>query len=1106
MLRKIGIFVSKHPWLVVGFILFITIGFGSLLPGLEMQTTMDDFLPEDETVIANRKISEYFGEENVETIMIYIEKNEAKSITSPDSLREMYKVSNNIKNDFKEIVDILSVSGFVDIVCNMEFQKTLDNCSNEQIATAFNDLMEEVDHSEIKMLENDDPNEPFNYNPYPRISKGKNIDSIDLKNYYIQQTKDSLIFTFEVYDLSDFEEELISPAKGLTVYEWFFEFKNLIIPDEALNLTYKISAHVEPKNTLWELGGGFLNNIGGFFEQIRKGELRNSYQKNAMLWISMPDQPISFPIDLETGSVTFNTEENRISVSVSKEELGKYGIAPEIYGFELPARIGNSRAGFRYFQRPVLNLPWNRVTFNFNYLQDRIGKLQNRPLLGSISEKILIRYNNFTWQEFNEIFSMLEENDFIIDAISLKDIESFWTITDLAPDNERASASLFIKPSLFKDLKEGSTAFLSYDKEYTNANVALMIIQIDASLPSDEMTKLIRKIVERIKIYDSEENYVSMRITGGKIIEYEITDVSMAANQIVAPLIFIVISIILFLSFFKISYVLLPLVGLSVSIVWLFGTMVLLRMDFIIINVALIPMIMGLGVDYSVHMFHNYKAEIEKGKTAKESIIASITDIGTAMMLATITTFIAFLSFLTATMAPMRNFGFLCAIGIVYVFIVTITLQAAVRYILDRRKNPDKIKSKHDLNGKIMKKIARVVCIHPKPLVLITVLITVVMIFGATQVKTGFNMEDFLPEENESVQVLNEVMKEFPFASDERENILIEGNVATVQTLRGIRQTIENMKDNKYVMFTADNEPRTYSVLSIINKAVDRNQSLTYVFNLDSDNIPETNSDVKDLFDYLYNKYEFELREVLHKNKNGVYDATLIVVYTHTFSVKDSDLSTVMGDVYNELQNSIAYLDGNTAVITGDNSMIFSIMNSMPESQIISTVICLILAALVLIIVYKKLSLGLIAMIPVCISTVWIVGTMYFIGYSLNVMTIMITSLTIGLGITYAIHAIERFKLVAAKTGDVMESVSETVGHTGGALMIAAVTTIAGFGMLMLTPMQVQQQFGLITALTILFAFLTSIFILPPILMFWGRWQKKKYGYIINSNKNNKKK
>lgn len=1104
MLDKIGVFISKHPWLVVGLILLITLGFGSALPSLKMQTTMDHFLPEDETVIASEKINDYFGED-VEIIMVYVEKDKTNSVVSSNSLKEMYYVSNNIYDDFDEIVGVMNVPGFVDNVCGMEFQKTLENCSSEQIRIAFNDLMAEPDYSVLKMLSTDDPNEPIDYTRFPRLSKGENVDSTDLKNYYIQQTEDSFIFTFEVYDLTCFEEDLVSPAKGLTVYEWFAEFKNLIIPDEQMNMTYKISVHVEPKNTFWEIGNGFFNNIKGVFEQIKNSELKNSYQKTAMLWISMPGQPVSFPINLETGNVTFDTEENKIAVSVSREELGMYGIAPEMNGFGLPGRIGNSIAGFRYFQRPVFNIAWKGVTANFSYLQERLEKFQNRPILGSISEKILMRYNNFTWEDFNEMFAMLEQNNFVIDDISLKDIEGLWTTGDTAPNTGTSDVNLLVKPSFFEGLKEGTLAFLSYDEEYSNANAALMMIQVDGSLSAEEIAEISGEIVAKLNEYDSEEKYVSMRATGNSIIEYEINDAMMDANQIVIPLIFVVISIILFISFFKISYVLLPILGLSISVIWLFGTMVLLGMEFMVMEVALIPMLMGLGVDYSVHMFHNYRAELGKGKNTAQAIITSITDVGMAMLLATITTFIAFISFLTATMAPMRDFGVLCAIGIVYVFIVTITLQAAVRYIIDRRKNPEKVKTKHDPNGKVMKKAARVVCAHPKPILLITILVTIVMVFGATQIQTGFNMDDFLPEENESVQVLNDLIEEFPFSSQEKENILIEGNIATVQTLKGIQKTIDNLKDDQYVLFTMNNEPKTNSLISIIDNAVEQNNTLIEHFNLDFRNIPKTDSDVNEFFDYLYEKYDYETAEILHRNNKGVYDATVVVVYSNAFNVDDKDLNNVMEELYNELKDDIADLDGNSAVVTGDNSMMFSIMNSMTESQILSTVICIILAAIVLIIAYRKLSLGLISMIPVCISTIWIVGTMYFIGYSLNVMTIMITSLTIGLGITYAIHAIERFRIVADRTGDVIEAVSETVGHTGGALMIAAITTIAGFSMLMLTPMPVEQQFGLISALTIFFAFLTSIFILPPTLMFWGNWKKKKYGFIISPNKPKKK-
>ena len=170
----------------------------------------------------------------------------------------------------------------------------------------------------------------------------------------------------------------------------------------------------------------------------------------------------------------------------------------------------------------------------------------------------------------------------------------------------------------------------------------------------------------------------------------------------------------------------------------------------------------------------------------------------------------------------------------------------------------------------------------------------------------------------------------------------------------------------------------------------------------------------------------------------------------------------------------------------------------MTESQLLSTFISVLLAALILMIVFRNPILGLISIIPVGVSIIWIVGSIYFIGYSFNIMTVMVTSLNIGIGIAFGIHVIQRFRLTADRTGDVRKAVSKTVTHTGGALFIAALTTAAGFGMLILAPLSPEQQFGIITALTIIYSYITSIFVLPPVLMNWGIWRKKRKGFIIS--------
>lgn len=1105
MLKSLGQLIEKRPWFVITIISLITVGFGSLLPALEMQTSMENFLPEDEAVTANSRISNYFGAGD-KILMVFIQNQRSSSVISPDALREISFVSDELLK-IDKINGIVSVAGFTDSICSMEFGKSLKNCTNEQIKVAFQDLMSDTPNSEISLLEYNDPNEPIDYNVFPRISKGKANDCIDIKNYYVVENEDNISFLIEVYDLANFEENIKPPALKMNVMEWYIDFKNTIIPNEELDIDYKIAAHIEPKHELWEIGRGFFTNLNFLLAHMQGRELFNTYSSDAYLWISPNGQSISFPVKLKSGIVEYDEKNNLINITVEKKELGNYGISPQFGNFGLPARIENSAAGFRYYQIPLLNLPWFRIDINKDYLKETFAKIQNRPIIKTVAEKLLGAFGDFSFEDINSMFDMMDQTGFSIDSISLKDLSGWWTVTDTAPDAGTGTGSYFIKPTFLEDMKKTVQNFVA-NKEGQNPYAALMMIQIDGSLPSEEFNELSKEIVEKLKELDQKNDFVSMKATGNGIIEYEINEVSMDANSIVVPMIFIVISLILLISFRRLSYVIIPLLGLSVAIIWLFGTMVILGLQFMIIEVALIPMLMGLGVDYSVHTFHNYRVEQAKGKNPGKAIVSSINDIGTAMFLATITTFIAFLSFLTVSMIPLRDFGILCAIGISYIFIITITLQVSIRYLLDRRKKSiEKSQPKKDPNGKIMKKTAIIVCNHPFTILAITLVITVIMVSGAIQIKTGFNMDDFLPEENPSVKVMNEILGTFPFASQEKEYILLEGKIDKVSSLKAIDSTIDNINDDTYILRNREGEPKTESILSVIQKAVSSNLTLKQRYNLDNSGIPNNDADVKGLFEYLYSdeNIKYETQQVLHKSENG-FNATVITIYSNVAGADTDDINSVMKTLYGELNEDIASNDGVTAVVTGENSMMYVIMESMTESQVLSTAICIVLAAVVLIIAYRKPLLGLISMIPVCVSTIWIIGTMYFIGYSLNVMTIMITSLTIGLGITYAIHAVERFRLIADRTGDVVGAVSETVGHTGGALLIAAITTIAGFGLLAVTPMPVEQQFGLITALTILYAFLTSIFILPPVLMFWGRWKKKSKGYIISPGNPNDEK
>ena len=324
MFRQLGRLIDKRPWLVISIVLLITIGFATLIPGLEFKTDFQEFMPEDEVVQANMDILEKFGQSQA-VMLLYIETQQATNILSPESLKEINYIEKELLK-IPEVESSLSLNTLIEQVCFLEYGEEFQNCSDEQIRTIINDILNDNVANEIKILKTDDSNEAVDYNRYPRISKGKSIDEIDIKNCYIAYNQDSFTFTFEVYDLEAFESKLKSPIAYSNIVEWYLDFEIIIRPDERLDIDYKITAHIEPKHNLWEIGKGPLKNIISILQKIKGRELFNTYKKEVYLWVKLPEQPMSFPLKLETGNVFFDIQKNQIKIDVSKEELGKYCI------------------------------------------------------------------------------------------------------------------------------------------------------------------------------------------------------------------------------------------------------------------------------------------------------------------------------------------------------------------------------------------------------------------------------------------------------------------------------------------------------------------------------------------------------------------------------------------------------------------------------------------------------------------------------------------------------------------------------------------------------------------------------------------------------------
>jgi predicted RND superfamily exporter protein len=251
------------------------------------------------------------------------------------------------------------------------------------------------------------------------------------------------------------------------------------------------------------------------------------------------------------------------------------------------------------------------------------------------------------------------------------------------------------------------------------------------------------------------------------------------------------------------------------------------------------------------------------------------------------------------------------------------------------------------------------------------------------------------------------------------------------------------------------------------------------------DGVPDTN--LKQVYDELFAANEEQATAVVHRTDDGEYKALRIV----TFAAGDA----TRGETTEEMQAVAAQIESDevTATATGQQTVLFHLVSEALFDTVVQSLTFTLVAVILFLTIAswattRDATLGIVTTIPVVLSLSWVLGTMYLLDIPFNSTTGMITSLSIGLGVAYSIHVSQRYRQQLERTGSVRSALRSTVTGTGGALLGSATTTAGGFGVLVFAFVPSLQQFGFITALSIVYAFLASVLVLPSLLILWTRW------------------
>ncbi|KXB04856.1 hypothetical protein AKJ48_01250 [candidate division MSBL1 archaeon SCGC-AAA261O19] len=696
----------------------------------------------------------------------------------------------------------------------------------------------------------------------------------------------------------------------------------------------------------------------------------------------------------------------------------------------------------------------------------------------TVNEMILIEGDNLTtanaFQSIIELQVGLENNPKLQNYIArvqaypdylLNKIENYENLTN-------AELEARIQQLLAQSEISSQTSFLLSD----NRDATLVTILVNSQLPTDQLHDQTKDLHDYTQSFDENHENLRMSNTGMLSMELETRGMMSRDNSILIPAAIIVIILILYLAFRRLSDTGLPFLVLGLGAVWMIGVMGLAGIPFTMVYVALVPIILGVGIDYTIHMLNRYYEERGRKLSAGKSAVKSVKTVGIAISLTAITTMIGFGSFGVSDMPPIREFGFLAAAGVFFIFVLATTLLPSLLTIRDRnrrKKKKRKEKRGKDRVGKTLSKIELGTHHHKAPILIGAGVITALCVISATGLTTTMSFDTFLPQDVESVATMQEV--EDYFGGQNTAYVLVEGEVTSSEGLTLIHSLENSVKtDSRSEGLITDSSSLTGLILYSTGGTM-----------------PENTSQLELVLDNLENNYPERMKRLLiEDNKAVVYFS--IQAETDKEMEKASEIIRSHMENYSLLGSGLDFeMEGEPAV-GGSPVIISDIMGSIMPSMRNSILLAILLVGILLAIVFRSIIMGLIGALPVMLALSWEFGALGGLGWSLDVMNMMVSALAIGIGVDFTIHVTHRFQEEWKKNGkSPRKAISTTIQSVGRAILAAAATTIGVFIVLSLSRMPPVARFGQLAAMVIFFALVGALVVLPSALLAHAKWKER---------------
>lgn len=589
------------------------------------------------------------------------------------------------------------------------------------------------------------------------------------------------------------------------------------------------------------------------------------------------------------------------------------------------------------------------------------------------------------------------------------------------------------------------------------AIIAIMKMDIEG-IDDESINQLFNLYKERF------EGPEEIHIAGLAITRHEIAQTMNNDIKYLFPFGIILMVFFLVLSFRSWLGAFLPFVVVIMSIVCTMGFMALLGWKLNFLGIMIPVMLIAIANDYSIHLVAHYFAEYKQRELPEKNhlIQSTLVQLRIPVFLAGITTLVGFLSLQSHVLPAVRELGIMVSTGITFALLFSLTFIPAALKLLDYPvtliRRPDS-----DRTDRFLKRWGVFFVKHKRSFLLVSIGATLLMALGIPKIVVDTNPTFFFRESSE-IRKSNELIDQ-NFGGSSQLMILAEGDIKSPDFLAKMDQLANYLN--------------THAAINHSTSIVDQIKKMNRAFHGDSaayDRIPESREMVAQyLFLYSLTGDPEDLDRLVD------YDYQKAQIIARISETSTTEIHRIYQETNRYIETQFSKAEFST--ITGMAAFISVLADMVVKGQIRSLILSIVLVCLISALFFKSLAGGLLAIVPLSSAIIMVFGLMGFFGITLNMATVMISSIMIGVGIDYTIHFIYRYRLEVHKGASAGEAVERTLLTSGKGIIYNALSVIVGFLVLTVSGFLPIYFFGFLIVISIATCLVGALTIMPAVLV-----------------------